>query len=197
MFSFGVFFILIIAAFVTNGSCDDTTEANLLALDASGQLLAPTCLTQKLAKELKAIRAAYPAVSSIVYRPPWSPGVLIAKLSDKQLEKIRRQYGEVTSSPLFDDYKTLKFKTQYNPVVLGKELTSKKLVDYAEPDSIVGGGPSIQYNLQTGVYTFGQGWGDCQAGCINNHYWEFIVIGNRAILVEEYGSPLGTGSEAV
>lgn len=189
---YGVFFVLLVATFLKNGSCDATTEATLLALEASGQLLAPKPLIQKRAKELEAIRAAYPAVSNIAYSPPWSPGVLLAQLSDVQLEQIRSQYGEVTSTPLFGDYKKLTFTTQYNPVVLANELTTKKLVESAEPDNIIGGGNGIQYN--SGTYTFSLGWGDCPSGCINNHYWEFNVIRYSIVtLIREYGTPLGAG----
>lgn len=199
MSSFGVLLVLLVAAFVKNGSCDAYKEASELALVASGKLLAPAGLTKKLFKELKAIRSAYPAVSNIFDSPPWSVGVLTAQVSDDQLDQIRIEYGEVTSSALFAEYKILTFAEQYNPTVLANELISKNLVESAEPDNISGGGDSISYNITTGVYTFSKGWGDCPSGCIYNHYWQFVVYRSFTILIKEDGDPLGeTGAvEAV
>lgn len=200
MCTFGVFFILLAATFVMNGNCEIDTEAPLLALEASGELLPSDDLIQKISNELQAIRKADPAVSSISYSLPWSAGVLMAKLSDSQLEEIRSQYGEVTSRPLFADYKLLTFAKKYNAEVLAKELTSKKLVESAEPDRIIGGGGGIKYDPQTSVYTFSKGWGDCPSGCIYNHYWEFSVdpSTNEVKLLKESGTPLTeSGGEAV
>lgn len=191
MSTFGVFLVLLIATFVKHGNCDVYTEASELALVASGKLLASAGLTEKLGKELKTIRAAYPAVSNIVYSPPWSVGVLIAEVSDDQLDQIRIEYGEVTSSPLFADYKILTFTEPYNSKVLANELLSKNLVESAELDNIYGGGDSIGYNIKNGVYTFSKGWGDCPSGCIYNHSWQFIVCQGYTILIKEYGTPLG------
>lgn len=190
MFSYGVFFVLLVATFVNDGSCNASTEANALALEAAGKLLAPKPLALKFEKELKAIRDAYPAVRNIVYAAPWVPGVLLAQVSDDQLVKIQKQYGDVTAVPMFDEYKQLTFKTQYNPVALGKELTAKKLVTSADADFIIGASNGIKYDAQFGVYTFHQGSGDCPAGCIDNHYWDFYVLPsyNKAILLKEYGT---------
>lgn len=196
MSSFGVFFVLLVATFLKNGSCVATSEASGLALETSGQLTAPVSLTQKFAQELKAIRTAYPYMSNIAYSAPWRPGVLLAKVSDEQLEQIRIHYGDVTNSPS-SDFKILTFATLYNPVALAKELTSKNLVQSAEPDNIIGGSNSIHYNTKTGIYKFSVGWGDCPAGCINNHSWEFYVFRRtKVIFLGESGTPLG-GGEAI
>lgn len=198
MSSFGVFFILlVVATFVKNGSCNTTTESNLLALEVSGKLLAPQSLSQKLAKELKAIRTAYPEVNNVAYTAPWVASELLAKVSDEQLEKIRIKYGEVTARPLSGDSQVLKFTKQYNPEVLAKQLTANDMVEYAEPNHIIGGGNDIEYD-PIGIYTFIQGWGDCPSGCIYKHYWGFFVFGNaRVILLKEYGTDLGEEAEAI
>lgn len=182
-----------------NGNCEADTEGSLLALETSGELLPSARLIEQLSGELQAIRKAYPAVSDISYSLPWTAGVLLAQLSDSQLEEIRSQYGEVTSRPLFGDYKSLTFTKKYNAEVLAKELTTKKLVESAEPDRIIGGSGGIKYDPETGVYTFSKGWGDCQSGCINNHFWQFSVdqSTNEVKIIKEYGSPLENGSEAV
>ncbi|KAG4069932.1 hypothetical protein HA402_015156 [Bradysia odoriphaga] len=196
MASFVVFFALLVATFTTNVYCDDgTAEATILALEISGRLLALPQLVKRIQRELKTIRTAYPEVSSVGHSPRWAVGVLIANVSDEQLEQIRIQYGEVTSRPMFEPYKVLTFAKPYNPEALAKELTSKNLVQSAEPDSIIGGGNKIEYNTWNRVYTFSQGWGDCQAGCINKHFWDFYVFSTRAFLLREYGTPLNGGTD--
>lgn len=181
--------LLLLATFTTqNVRCDATTEATELALEFSGQLRAPVQLVRKFEKELQAIRNAYPQVSDIVYRPPWVSGQLIAIVTDEQLDRIRNKYGGVTSRTLFDEYVVLTFETQYNPKALAQELTTKKLVNYAEPNNIMGDGDNIEY--KSPIYKFVKGWGDCPAGCTMNHYWEFIVIRSNAILIREHGTPL-------
>lgn len=196
MSSVGVFFILFVATFLKNGLCDDNSDAYLLALTTSKQLEPPTNLILKFAKELKAIRCSYPAVANIYYYPPWVPGQVLAQLSDEQLDQIRKKYGEVTVELLFDKYKLLTFAKQYNSEVLADELTEKQLAESAEPNFIVGRSSNIEYDCRTRIYKFSVGWGDCQAGCIDKHYWEFIVLpGCRVYLLREYGSLLPTSAD--
>lgn len=190
MYSYVLLFVLLLAAFITSGSCDpNTEEATSIALETSGKLLAPQSVVQKIAEDLKTIRAAYPQVKDVVHSAPWVVGELIAKLSDAQFGRILLKYGPVTSSKSFGEYKLLKFTEKYNPVVLAKELTAKNLVTSAEPNNIVGGGDRIRY--QAGVYEFSHGWGDCPSGCLNRHYWKFSVSPSGAKLISESGSPTG------
>ncbi|KAG4065017.1 hypothetical protein HA402_004140 [Bradysia odoriphaga] len=189
MYSYDLFFVLLVTAFITNGCCDSNTEATAVALETSRQLRAPPALVQKIADELKAIRTAYPQVNNVVHSAPWVVGELIAEFSDAQFGRIPSEYGEVTSRILFGEHKVLKFAEQYNPVVLAEELTTKKLVNFAEPNSVIGGGDSIRYDSQTGVYEFTHGWGDCPSGCINRHYWKFSVSPSGVTLLSESGTP--------
>lgn len=34
------------------------------------------------------------------------------------------------------------------------------------------------------------GWGDCEAGCISEHRWTYVVAGSQPTLVDETGDPL-------
>lgn len=80
---------------------------------------------------------------------------MIAKFSDKKLQQIHIQYGEVTHPPVTAEYKVLKFVRPYSPEALAKKLKSKNSVDLAESDRIIGGGGStITYNAQTKFYIF-------------------------------------------
>lgn len=191
MYSICAILVLLITTMATSGRCDNT-EAIAIALEASGQLLAPEALVQKITEDLNAIRGAYPSVKSVVGSPPWVVGQLLAVVSDEQLQQIRDQYGEVTASdPLFDTLKVLTFAAKYNPVVLANELVSKNLVTSAEPNGIVGQSNTVRYNAESGLYTFTKGWGDCPSGCINRQIWEFSVSQSKEVkLIKDYGPSL-------
>ncbi|KAJ6640160.1 hypothetical protein Bhyg_12909 [Pseudolycoriella hygida] len=178
MSPFSVLFVLLLATFSSIGNCDDNKEASELALEAYGQLLAPRHLVPRISRDLSAIRDAYPAVKNIIYSPPWVPGTVLAKLRTGTLNDIRRKYGNFKTKPLMTDWTILEFSKPYNPEVLAKKLVSKNFAELAEPNRIIGQSSSIKYEIGSGVYTFKSGWGDCQAGCINNHYWVFKVHRN-------------------
>jgi hypothetical protein len=57
------------------------------------------------------------------------------------------------------------------------------------PDTTIGKSEDIHVQPQENGWRliFWRGWGDCPAGCINSHYWYFIVSTDGAIeLVGEY-----------
>jgi hypothetical protein len=85
----------------------------------------------------------------------------------------------------------LQFRLHYHPEVLVLVLRSRFGVYGAEPNYGIGDGDDIEFSPITECYTFSRGWGDCPAGCIDRHYWDFVVIGDRTVLlVAEYGTPL-------
>lgn len=57
---------------------------------------------------------------------------------------------------------------------------------------MIGDGNDIEtkFDNDTDYVTFSLGWGDCPAGCIDRHYWEFSVKNCMAQLTRSYGSPL-------
>lgn len=66
----------------------------------------------------------------------------------------------------------------------------------AEVDGVVGDGNRITYESLPGgggkKYVFSRGWGDCLAGCINRHYWEFTIAPSGSITMQERGDDLSS-----
>ena len=58
---------------------NDNAEAEQMALEYSGELLAPRAIYFKFRKDLSAIRQAYPVVENIYQRRSWVPGVVFIK----------------------------------------------------------------------------------------------------------------------
>jgi uncharacterized repeat protein (TIGR01451 family) len=175
-------------------------DAELLAMEISGALLPPPSLYNQIHDDLTAIRQAYPQMNSIFHRPRWVPGQLLVGLTPEAWEQFQRgdyhawddlndQYGPVDIIPFtWMPAVRLQFAERYNPEYLAPLYGAIDGVRYAEPVFFIGDGPDILVSLP--VYTFKMGWGDCPAGCIYNHYWDFIVVEGLVTLVREYGDPL-------
>jgi hypothetical protein len=66
-------------------------------------------------------------------------------------------------------------------------------VSFAEPNGYMGDGNDITAVVGASkiVYTFTLGWGDCPAGCIASHFWEFEVSTNGNVKFNRsYGLPV-------
>ena len=170
----------------------DDLDAELLALELSGQLLPPKSLHLKIRRDLRAIRAAFPEMASIHHRARWIPGQALAKVTPEQLQRINdSELGPVTVEQIGFGWQVLRFRKRYNPDALVPLLQARFQVSSAEPNFLGGDGNNILHDRAASRYAFSRGWGDCPAGCIEKHFWVFAVEEGGAVrLVEEYGSPL-------
>ena len=179
-----------------NGGSGNNLEpdAELLALEASGALLAPLDLYIKIHVELEDIRGAFPVVYNIHARANWVWGQLICvPLTSGQRNCLNSQnLGPYSLSRVrwTSSYQIITFSQHYNPDLLSAFLRANCGI-VSGPNHYGGDGNDITYDLLTGLYTFKMGWGDCEAGCISNHYWLFSVNAvHQVTLISEYGSPL-------
>jgi hypothetical protein len=173
-------------------------DEDVLALEISGALLAPSTLVAQIAQDLTAIRVAFPEVADIHVSPSWEPGVILVQLTDEawadyqeglfhDFDSLNVEYGPVTIDPLFaPNTLQLEFENLYHPEVLAPIYEQVEGVLLADPDFFFGDGDDI-FSQQTGIYTFKKGWGDCLAGCPFEHFWELSVKGDVVELIDEYG----------
>lgn len=174
------------------------SDATILALEISGAPLAPQELVNQVAQDVMLIRIMYPEVAGITVYPDWNPGEIVVGLT----EEAHQAYQAGTFAA-FDSLNTLfggavihefqlistLFLTLgdcYHPEYLAGEYTRLEGVRYAEPNGPGGDGDDIS-STQVGYYTFKHGFGDCPAGCIYEHFWDFYVSGGSVTLVDEYG----------
>ncbi|MGA2093884.1 MAG: immunoglobulin-like domain-containing protein [Sedimentisphaerales bacterium] len=178
-------------------------EAQILAINISGQLQAHEELTQRILNDLAAIREAYPDIAGIRYRAPYVAEELMVRLTAKAaeqfkagqyhgLDELNGQYGviETDAGHLYHgslNLIVLKFDKFYNAELLSDiyEQAQPEGLVYAEPDYIVGDGDTIQ--AQPPDYNLVAGWGDCPAGCIYNRSYHFRVENGQASLLEITG----------
>lgn len=177
------------------------TDAELLALALSHELLPPPNLYEQIHEDLTAIRRDYPIVEAIHHHPHWAPGELIIGMEGEAwsqfldgtyhgFDDLNARYGPVRVSRIFHFISAfvVEFPMRYNPGYLAVLYESPEGVRYAEPNFSIGDGPNIEADPP--LYTFEYGWGDCPAGCTGRHIWEFSVVDGVATLVDESGPPL-------
>lgn len=186
----------------------DYTDAEALALELSGELLAPPALTDVIDQHLQTIRGAEPTLVVVHSFPPWIPGHLWVRLTPSAfaayqagtytgLDSLNAAYGpvEVVAEYAFVWTILMDFAANYSPLVLGPT--------YASADGVVSASPA-GYGFQAtdiwadslGTYTFRLGWGDCENGCAYGHFWTYeIGVSGQAVLLAEWGDAL-TGLDA-
>jgi hypothetical protein len=81
----------------------------------------------------------------------------------------------------------------YNTYALSNRFHYTGEFIYFDPNSIGGDAASINFRTENNlrIYIYRLGWGDCQVGCMNNHYWEISIDETNSVkLLNEYGDPL-------
>ncbi len=184
--------ILLSTVMPRGGVATDDPDAELLALETSGEFLAPRQLYLRIRQDLKRIRAAFPVVADIHHLARWVPGEVLARVTEADLLQLNQsEFGPVTLGGTFSGWSELFFKKHYHPVALTSLLRTRFGIEEVEPNYRLGDGNDIQYDAAHFFYTFRRGWGDCPAGCLRQHFWVFSVTESGAVmLVGEFGDPL-------
>jgi hypothetical protein len=176
---------------------DPLVEAQMIAINISGQLQAPQDLTQQILNDLVIIRATYPEQAYISYFPLYVPKKMIVGLTDEAVEEFKagnyhgldslnEQYGVVEIEPRFYgnglNFILLTFGDVYNMELLSDiyKKANPYGLDYAEPDHVIGDSSTII--AEPPKYIFSERWGDCPAGCTEGRDWNFTVADGKATL---------------
>lgn len=102
---------------------------------------------------------------------------------------------EITNPiPFNEDYMVNIYSVKpYNTYALSNKFLYSGEFNSFSPNGIGGDASSIKFKTENGlrIYTYRLGWGDCEVGCMNNHYWEISIDENSSVeLLNEYGDPL-------
>lgn len=187
----------------------DFSDAEVLALEISGALVAPADMVEQINLDLAAIRMLNPVFESIHAIPDWVPGELLVVLTPAAwdsyqqgaytgLDALNQQYGPVHVSAPYSTLPILYllFAAPYHPMHLSDLYAQADGVEAAEPNSIFNAtGHDIRSNA-VGTYTFVLGWGDfCVPMCPFEHSWTFAVEEGRVTLLDEGGHPLAVQAQ--
>lgn len=164
-------------------------DAEWLAIELSGALLAPDDVYADIEADLTAIRAAHPEVSDLHAVPRWASG-MIMKLNPQMAaglddggpfpwDCLNAYYGGTTTGLLraVGPFGIVSFAPRMNSDLLVPDYGAVSGVVYAESDIVGGDGNDICVVGENGgrVYIFDRGSGDCLAGCSEHVYYGFRV----------------------
>jgi len=169
-------------------------EAELLALEASGALVATPDVYARIRDDLAAIRSAYPTVRGIEARASWDPSALLIGFDAAGKAMVdagtyddwtcpNALYGLTSATFAFSGYYVLEFSHRMNPLLLATAYTHLPHVTNAGPNAIFGDGDDVCAAIggSTYTYVFDSGSGDCPAGCISHTYWGFKTSASGGI----------------
>jgi hypothetical protein len=140
----------------------------------------------------------YPNLNSLIVSVDTSESWTIAwqnrniTTGNTQIDKLLSPYNFQVSSFSYS-WAVLKTNINLNLLALASELEKIPGVNYAEPNNYSGSSYDITATIAPDkiVITYYYGWGDCPAGCISRHYWEYYVMSDGFVqLNREYGTPM-------
>lgn len=186
-------------------------DAEILALLASHKVVAPRDLYDIIHHDLEAIRSVWcdsiPQLCTVSPRPGWIVGSMGLRVDQQTFAAIQAStytawdslnyyYGlkeirlHAAGHPTWQSV-TLNFYPRLNPTFLLEAYTQLPGVQSAYKQLLGGGGPDLTASISTdrNYYTFTHAWGDCPAGCIYQHSWNFHVEGGQVFFDGEFGHP--------
>lgn len=204
--------------FVTRAEEDKySSDALILASREATDAPIPTSTAVSINEDLAAIRAQYPALTTVNARPLDDlKSVLVVARASSPVGQAWAQGKTATGVAGVDDLLT-RYKVESVKQLTSSDspafvvrfvdpLNTRKVLDTLEAQAAPGtsGLISVSKNLTIGggnqitrtganstrVYEFVQGWGDCLAGCINKHKWTVTLDPSGTMRLEESGTPL-------
>jgi hypothetical protein len=163
-------------------------HAELIALETSGELVAPTALVEKINADLTVIRQTYGTMNAIDHDIEWVPGEIIVVFtpeaqeqilqgtySFEELEAVTSEFGQATL-----EGSLYRFETPYNSELLAEEYKKANITGVSDVTPNINVGATDRILLQeatqeASIYRFEIGYGDCISSCTCKDYWEFHV----------------------
>ena len=131
--------------------------------------------------------------SSYAWVQEWIAGNTLT--GDPDVDNLINTYNlTLKNVGIFANWASLESDNSLNMMALGNAFETIDGVVFAEPNFFIGDGNDITmsgYGSGEITLTYSVGWGDCQAGCIYRHYWEFTIDEDCEVVFQgEYGDPL-------
>lgn len=155
------------------------SEADIIVLEATNELLPPSTLAQTVEVDLKAIRSKFPAVADITHIPKWHPGkLIISNVQNETLDEIHKScYGPIYYYPLVGNT-LVYFERPYNAPKLAKLLEEEFQIGRVMSNQVIGRTSAITligeaFGNRTYVFYIGTGY--CTPACKDRQYITFTV----------------------
>ncbi|MCH9684200.1 MAG: hypothetical protein K0V04_22395 [Deltaproteobacteria bacterium] len=170
-------------------------EAEQLALEASGEVVAPQDIYARTVADLQTIRDDAPTLTKVHARPNWALDALWVALTPSALDALNMGtyqgwdcpnalYGVQSVDPeVLADTSEIRYPGRFNPELIVADYEALDTVLDASP--VIGGGDGNDVCLAVDgdvhTYIFDQGRGDCPAGCTEHLYSGFTIDGRGSL----------------
>ena len=153
----------------------DNLEAEMLAMEVSGQLRAPELHYVRILADLASIRQAFPELALVIDDPDYAPNQLIigaGACSDGGIDQLN-EYYRVVDQDIHPTWRVLTFCDNLNARVLAGIYAASSEVSWAEPNYLVGIDDYITVEVLGKVYRYDidDGFLDCFDGCDCHREW--------------------------
>ncbi|OQY29970.1 MAG: hypothetical protein B6244_01545 [Candidatus Cloacimonetes bacterium 4572_55] len=183
-------------------------DAQLLSLQISRSVTPDPVLTAKIKEMLITARSYTSEIRNVHVRNPWNPTQLILSMKGDtprlktenpkqtgyaELDELNKTYPVEKIQFMFKQNYTLHFVRPINMPILVESYKKLEGVAFAEIDRAAGDGDNIvlKRDGEGWELTFIRGWGDCPAGCIHKHFWDFRFDKEGSITeFKERGDPV-------
>lgn len=171
----------------------DNVEAELLAVETSGEFLAPDALYDRILRELALIRDFDERTVSVVHDERWIPNQSIVKLipdmGTEGYDELNRFYGAVDCDNLFGTWWVVSLPdVVVHTVVLSAMYDELPEVELAEANFLIGTDDKITVSPGSGTfgYRIEDGFTDCFDGCDCFRIFEFTVTDGGNVTLDSY-----------
>ncbi len=175
----------------------ENLEAEMLAMDISGELRAPDAEYERILRDLALIRTAYPELETVIDDTDYLPNQLLVGLVDGQplddYYALNECY-QLESEEIHYSFRLLTFCDSLNAPVLAAIYAVLPAVSWADPNHLIGIDDYITIDVigSTYRYSIDDGFGDCFDGCDCHRFWVIDVDESGAVTLisyQEYGMP--------
>ncbi len=175
----------------------DDEEAEVLAIEASGEAMAPPALYERVVADLAIIRKDAAELADVLASPSWNLSELLVSLDDAATVAVERGtyqgwdcpnalYGVTEVEPWgLDGTYHVRFDARVNPLMVEADYLVLDGVLAVEPGLGDGDGNDVCMSSSGDVFTyiFDRGRGDCPAGCTEHLYTGFTVDARGSLVM--------------
>jgi hypothetical protein len=175
----------------------ENLEAEMLAMDISGELRAPDAEYERILRDLALIRTAYPELETVIDDTDYLPNQLLVGLVDGQpLDDYYalNEYYQLESEEIHYSFRLLTFCDSLNAPVLAVIYAALPAVSWADPNYLIGIDDYITIDVIASTYRYSidDGFLDCFDGCDCHRFWVIDVDEAGTVTLisyQEYGMP--------
>ena len=179
------------STYLSYGPQRDNVEAEMLAMELTGEIRAPDFEYDRILGDLALIRAEFPELITVIDDTDYVPDQLLVGVDDTGSIDDYEALNEfllVVDEQVESWGRILTFCDNLNAVAAAAEYNEVSEVEWAEPNYFIGIDDfiTISPDGDTYRYSIDDGFWDCFDGCDCHRYWEIDVAGDGTVTLIDY-----------